>query len=365
MAAIVPERCPRRKWAGHRSQTLAAIIGHATIGTTSRSQTIQAHIIANPAAAGGRGREEPLQNAVGYLAAQGWTVSWRWTEHAGHAEALARQAAAAGISVVVVAGGDGTVNEVVNGLVGTETALAVLPAGTGNVLAAQLGLVGIPTPLHRPDPPTAARLLCRGSLHRVDTGFATPRGGSGRHFLLWAGIGLDAAIAHELEGEARDLKRTLGPVAYGALGIKTALEAVGTPAIIRADGQRLRDRLLMGVVANIPLYGGAFELTPEARLDDGLLDLELFAGGGWWSAVGHLGAILTRQRDTAHARPCRQFRHVRIVTERPVPVHLDAEPYGTTPVTMEVCRHSLRLLVPPSAPESLFIGRGEPLTEPA
>lgn len=327
----------------------------------ARTATIHARIIANPVAASGRDRDRPLQQAAGVFASNGWTVSWRWTEWAGHAETLARAAAAEGATVVVVAGGDGTVNEVTNGLVGSDTALAILPAGTGNVLAAQLGLVGVPTPLHRPDPPTAAAQLCRGRYHRVDVGFARPRGKAGRHFLLWAGIGLDAAVAHELEGDGRDLKRIFGPVAFGAIGLKTVLDSVGSPAVIRTDGQRVRDRLLMGVIANIPLYAGAIDLIPDARMDDGLLDVALFHGSSVWATVSHISSVLAGRREAGGPRSDRRASRARVVSARPLPVHLDAEPYGSTPVSFDVRHRSLCLLVPPTAPASLFVGSGEPL----
>ena len=321
---------------------------HETAGAPT-----QARIIYNPAAAGGRERNAPLRSAAGILAQHGWTVSWRETEAAGHAEALAAEAAAEGVKVVVVAGGDGTINEAVNGLVGTDTALGVLPAGTGNVMAAELGLVGVPTPLHRPDLPAAAAAMCRGEVRRVDTGFAQPRAGPGRHFLLWAGIGIDAAVAHAMEGEARDLKRLFGPAAFGAVGLKTVLEAVGTSAIIRTDGEKSRGRLLLGVIANISLYGGTVQLTPDARVDDGLLDVELFMGNDVLATIGHLGAVLTGQRD-AGERVSRRARRVRIVSSEPLRVHLDAEPFGQTPMSFVVRPGSLWVVVPPGANERLF-----------
>jgi YegS/Rv2252/BmrU family lipid kinase len=316
---------------------------------------VRARILVNPAAAGGRERGDALRAAAGVLAEAGWTVSWRATDAPGHAQELARTAAHEGMDVVVAAGGDGTVHEVVNGLIDTTTALAVLPAGTGNVLAGQLGLMGVPTPLHRPNLPTAAEALTRGVIRPVDTGFARPRRGQGRAFLMWAGVGLDAAVARLLEGEARELKRVFGPAAYGAVGLTQAV-AAGTPARIRLDDRHMKGRLLLGVLANIPLYAGAVRLTPHARLDDGILDVALFLGHGLWATLAHLGAVLTGQGGTAGERIDGRVARVRVVTAEPVPVHLDAEPFGTTPMTFDVRPSSLRLLVPPGAPAELFGG---------
>lgn len=315
--------------------------------------SVHACIIANPNAGGGRGTDA-LHSAAGVLAGSGWTVSVRWTSRPGEAEDVARDAAAAGLDVVVAAGGDGTVNEVANGLVHSRTALAVLPLGTGNVLAAQLGLVGVPTPLYRPDVQAAARALAEGRLATIDTGLARPLRGPARHFVLWAGVGFDATVALELEGNGRDLKRRFGPFAYGALGLRAALGLRGTPARLRVDGRRVDGRLLMGVVANVSLYAGAVDLLPEAVLDDGQLDVAIFLGERLPAAIGHLSAVLRRRAFATPDRVLVSARQVRVVARRRLPVHLDAEPFGTTPIRFAVVPASLRLVVPPSAPARLF-----------
>jgi diacylglycerol kinase family enzyme len=234
--------------------------------------------------------------------------------------------------------------------------LAVLPAGTGNVLAAQLGLVGIPTPLNRADVRQAAEALCAGRIRAVDTGIAMLRGGRRRHFLLWAGIGLDATVAEALEGEGRELKRAFGSMAYGALGLTTALATTGTPAAIRCDDERIRvDRLLLAVVANIPLYAGTVQLTREAWLDDGRFEVSLFGGESVIDAMAHVGALLAGwPSEQSDQRYTTRAGAVRILAAVPMAVHLDAEPFGTTPVSIAVRPASLRLLVPPTAPATLF-----------
>jgi len=315
---------------------------------------LRARIIANPSAAGGRDWGDALRAAAGRLAEHGWTVSWRYTEQTDHARALAATAAGEGVDVVVVAGGDGTVNEAVNGLVDTATALAVLPAGTGNVLAAQLGLIGIPTSLHRADLVAAAEALCAARVHAVDTGFAEVAGGRGRHFCLWAGIGLDAAVAQVLEGEGRELKRRLGPAAWGAVGLREALVARGSPATVDCDGRRITGRLLLGVVANVRLYGGAIDLNPDAVLDDGRLDVALFMGRSVWSKVRHLESVMRGRRGPSREWCGLTGARIAVDAEVPLPVHLDAEPFGTTPVAISVRPRSLRLMIPPTAPAGLL-----------
>lgn len=321
-------------------------------------------LIANPAAASGRAQGPALREAAGVFAAAGWTVSLRQTEAPGHARVLAAEAAAEGLDAVIAAGGDGTVHEIVNGLVGSVTALGVLPAGTGNVLAAQLGLIGIPTPLHRGDLVAAAEALADAPIRSVDTGRLNCEGAPERHFLLWAGIGLDAQVALDLENEQRVLKQRLGAAAFGILGLKQALTGPGIAAEIRCDGQRLAGPLILAVVANIPLYGGALVLNPRAAMDDGRLDTSLFFRRGRWSFLRHLGAVVTRRPDFDADWRQRPARRITIEAEQAIPVHADAEPCGTTPLSIEIRPASLRLLLPASVPAGLVTAPGGAEEEP-
>lgn len=309
-------------------------------------------MISNPHAGVGN-RIAGVRSATGVLTEGGWEVSWR-QGYGEEATALARQAATEGMDVVFAAGGDGTINAVANGLVDTETVLGILPAGTGNVLAAQLGLVGVPTPLHPPNPAAAARRALRGFARRVDVGYAKPSGAPGRHFIVGAGIGLDAAITAAVEGQARDLKKVLGPAAFGAVGLRALLGTSGTDALVRCDGRRLKQPLLLAVVSNIRLYGGTLELTPEATMNDGLLDVALFFGTGPLHSVAHLGAVLTRRGEETGTRL--QASSIAILTETPLPVQLDGDPFATTPIRFRTRSGRLWLLIPDGAPPDLFGG---------
>jgi diacylglycerol kinase family enzyme len=292
-----------------------------------------------------------MEEASEVLRAAGWRVDARFTESPGHARTLARDAAAAGVDIVIAAGGDGTVNEVVNGVAGTDAALAVLPAGTGNVLAAQLGLIGVPTPLHRGDLPAAAAELTRGAVRRVDVGLARS-GATSRAFLLWAGVGFDAEVVYELEHEGRPLKDKLGVGAVGALGLRAASSSGAVASVVAGDGWRHRGPLFMAVAANIPLYAGLLEIAHGVRIDDGLLDVVLFLGGGAVDKLRHARAVVTSL--TGSRRASVPSSTLRIVSSSPMRVHLDAEPFGHTPVCISTWSKALRLLVPPTAPEELF-----------
>lgn len=327
---------------------------------------VSAWVIANPSA--GRGaRRAAIDAAVAVWSRRGWAVTRRWTAGSGDATALARDAVAAGADIVAVAGGDGTVNEAANGLVGSRAALAVLPSGTANVMAAQLGLVGWPSPLRSPDVTAAAEALANGRVHRIDVGLVRPTGAPPRHFVMWAGVGIDAEVVRQVEGPARHLKARGGPWAFAAAGWQVLRRAQGCEAVVRVDGRRRRVRLHGAVICNIPLYAGLLHLAPEARLDDGWLDAAWFEGpsprravGAWLSAGRSAGAasfgrrvVLGRpDRDRPLAMP---VRAVRIVGRPAAAVHVDAEPCGTTPVRIDVVPRALRIVVPHGAPARLFV----------
>ena len=313
----------------------------------------RAMLVVNPKAGGGR-RGAALHQAIGILVEAGWRIDWRSTEGPGHAERLAREAASAGHDLVVAAGGDGTVHEVAQGLAGSNTALALLPAGTGNVLAGQLGLVRLPTPLNRVDLPAAARALTTGHVRPIDLGFARSCRGPGRFFVLWAGIGLDAEVIQAIETSGRKLKQMLGPAAFGLVGAQTLLTATSAHSLVRAGDLRVKGDLLMALISNVPLYGGSFEIAHAACLDDGRLDTTAFLSSTPLATLGHLSAVLTGVGDSSALRFDRQSERVRIVSSRPLAVHLDAEPFGTTPLAVEVRPAAMQLLVPATAPRGLF-----------
>ncbi len=303
-------------------------------------------MIYNPTA-GPRDARRALKRVRSHLKRRGWSVELQLTEKPGDATTLARAAAQAGCDVVIVAGGDGTVNEAVNGLVGTQTALGVLPVGTGNLWAKQLGIptytLANPLRLHE-----AADGLAEGSIHLVDVGEV-----NGRCFLCWAGIGLDAQVTAAMEPRQRRTKR-LGMLPYAIAAVLVARDFQGVRARVSLDGNVVRGRTLLILVSNIQQYIGILNVAREARMDDGLLDVFVFKGLGFQYAVRHLLKIISHRylRDPQVVH--RQARRIEVWTEWAIPVQVDGDPIGTTPVTLKVVPRALRVIVPPSAPRSLF-----------
>lgn len=306
---------------------------------------MKAHLIHNPTA-GPRDVRRALRSVRVLLERSGWDVELWLTEKPGDGVTLARAAAQAGCDVVIVAGGDGTVNEVVNGLVGAQTALAVLPVGTGNLWAKQLGI-----PTHTLTNPlrlreTAAQ-LSEGTIRPVDVGQV-----NGRYFLCWAGIGLDAQVTTTMEPRPRYTKR-LGVLPYAIAAVLVARDFKGVRARVSLDGRVVRGSALLILVSNIQQYS-MLNVACEARMDDGLLDVFIFKGLGFSYAVSHLLKIVS-QRHLGDPRIVhRQACHIKVLTEQTIPVQVDGDPIGVTPVTIKVVPRALRVLVPPGAPSTLF-----------
>lgn len=311
---------------------------------------VKAHLIYNPTA-GPRDARHSLERICSHLERCGWSVELRMTEKPGDATDLARAAVQVGCDVVIAAGGDGTIGEVVNGLVGTRTALGVLPMGTANVLARQLGISThtLSNPLRLQE--TIAGWVA-GTIRPVDVGQVVGQANE-RYFLCWAGVGLDAQVTTRMESGPRHTRR-LRLLPYAIAIVMVARDFQGVKTRVSLDGNVVRGRTLLTLVSNIRQYGGVFNIAREARMDDGLLDVFVFKGLGFPYAVRHLAKIAIQRHMQDPQVVYRRARHIEVQTEGTVPVQVDGDPMATTPITVKVVPHALSLLVPPSAPPGLF-----------
>ncbi len=283
-------------------------------------------------------RPAAIERIEAALRAGGATVETVPTTRRGDGIRIARRAAEAGADVLLACGGDGTLNEAVNGLAGTETALAVLPAGTVNVWAREIGI-----PL---DPVRAVDLLWRGERRRVDLGRA-----NGRYFLLMASIGFDAAAAGQV---TRPEKRRWGALAYLWRGLTLALRWPRQRVWLLLDGRIVRRRGLLVVVGNTRLYGGVVTITHEAIADDGLLDVCLFDAGGFGEKLAHALRVVARRHTRAPTVEYYRARRITVVTRPRAPVQVDGDVIGQTPVTFEAVPLAIKVIVPPGAGGGLF-----------
>lgn len=311
-----------------------------------------------------------LEAVVDYLRYNGWIVSVQETRMPLEATQLARQAARRGAQVVVAVGGDGTVNEVVGGLVGTDAALGVLPVGTTNVWALQMRIPALdpmrpgtrlvrwvadleerfesPFPLnyHRTVLLDAARVLVQGQTVAVDLGKV-----AGRYFLMWAGIGLDAAATESVSPEE---KKALGSWAYVIPVLDTIREYACADVTLTIDGKVIKSSTPLIVVSNIQLYGAAFPIGAKACVNDAKLDVCIFKGEGLFTFVRHALKVLSRQHLHDPEIEYYQCHEIVVESTRPLPVHADDETFTRTPVTLRTVPRALQVIVPQDVPKSLF-----------
>lgn len=247
----------------------------------STRHAVRACLITNPRSGSG---EIDLAPILPVLAAHGWDVEVRQKLHGGGATDLAREAAAAGVEIIVACGGDGTVSEVINGVVGSDVAVGVLPGGTANLWAHE---IGVSEDLHQ-----AALQLVGAQRRRIDIGHLTINGKHGQHFLLMAGLGLDADVLSKLN---KRLKGHVGMLAYiPAIG-RAIPKATPFSARVDLDGVAWDGEVVQIVVGNTRRWAAVTSMTPEALIDDGRLDVCLLTPTNPVSAVEQLSTLLLRQ----------------------------------------------------------------------
>ncbi|MEP7198890.1 MAG: diacylglycerol kinase family protein [Chloroflexota bacterium] len=309
---------------------------------------MRALLIHNPTA-GQRNWDTALHEVGAHLRSLGWQLTVRQTAQRGDATTFARAAVAERLDVVLVAGGDGTINEALNSLAHSAVALGVLPIGTANVWAQEIGL---PVPrLLDPDPNpllTGVKQLCDGVVYVMDLGQVNDR-----YFMLYGSVGFDAHIVREMEART-DLKQQIGGLAYYIAGAAAAWQFRGTRATLAIDGKRIRRRIWAVMAGNTQLYGGVMRVAPDALADDGLLDIVVVEGHGPLATLRHYAGFILRGIWTDSQIELFRARTVEITTQQPMPVQVDGDAAGVSPITIRVVPAALRVLVPRGAPLRIF-----------
>lgn len=290
------------------------------------------------------------ERAADVLRANGWAIRLIRTRDAEHVTQLAHMAAEEGKEALFVVGGDGTINLAVRGLAGSITALGVLPGGTANVLAQELGLPGL-TWTRWMALEESARRLTEATAREVDIGQCadTP-------FLMWSGVGLDAFAIHHIEPRPRG-EKLFANVAYAASTAWHASLWHGINLTVIADNLQVSGHYLLALMSNIHLYaGGLAQISPFALLDDGAMDLWLFEGDTLGDTLQMAWDLYAgRHVDSDKVRHI-SFKHLRLESDSPLYVQVDAEPlpYHAHSIEIKVISRGLRLLVPKVTPWELF-----------
>jgi YegS/Rv2252/BmrU family lipid kinase len=296
-------------------------------------------VILNPAAKGekaGRLIEEVRETTD--------TELFKLTEAAGDAELMARDFIKEGADTIIAAGGDGTINEVVNGMVESDVPLGILPIGTANVLAKELGIP--------PDWRKAWEVIRNGHTRRIDLGRAEEH-----YFVQMAGVGFDAQVIKQTGWE---FKKNWGPLSYVWTGM--GLLAEKSPRLIVQSEELEEDEITARfvLVGNGRYYGGPFEVFPAAKMDDGYLNVYIFQKLNYGDVFRYLQGIFAGNMDGTDdlvVRKLKQFT-VRAQDEREVPAEVDGELLGEVPVTFRVQPKALEVLVPEQLTPS-FVDYGE------
>jgi diacylglycerol kinase (ATP) len=264
---------------------------------------------------------------------------------------IAQQAAAEGYDMVIVGGGDGTVSEVAKGLVNAPIPLGIVPIGTYNNIARSLNL-----PMTLPE---ACQVLARGEIKSVDIGLANDE----HYFFEAGGVGLDATLfplGEEIKGGRWGRMFQAFRLAMGYQSQKVKIELDRPLATARthpplttrflrrkiASKHEFRTKALLVVVANTPYYGAGFMVAPNAIVDDGLLSVTIYRKFSKWELIRHFWSI---SRGEYHYNPnieTYQVSRVRISSNAQLPVHVDGHLIGEVPVTFQVLKQALKVILP-------------------
>jgi YegS/Rv2252/BmrU family lipid kinase len=290
------------------------------------------------------------ERAANVLRASGWKIHLLRTNSAEHVTHLACRAASEGKEALFVVGGDGTINLAVRGLAGSQTALGVIPAGTGNVFAQELGLPGL-TWTRWMALEESARRLAKARVQEADIGEC-----AGTPFLMWAGVGLDAFAIHHIEPRPRG-EKLFANMVYAASAAWQASLWHGVNLKITVDHTQISGHYLLALISNIHLYaGGLARVSPFALMDDGAMDLWLFEGETLGDTIQMAWDLYGGKHVDSDSVHHVAFKHLKIESNSNLYVQVDAEPLTSDDhaVEINVLSKAIRILVPEGTPRELF-----------
>jgi len=281
-------------------------------------------VILNPAA-----RSEKASRLLERIRELSGGAPVRLTSEAGDASRIAAEAVRDGVEVIIAAGGDGTLNEVVNGIGNAPVRLGILPVGTMNVFATELGIPH--GNLER-----AWSIIEQGKVVAVDLPKANDT-----HFIQLAGVGLDAEVVRKTTA---DSKKALGPLSYLLTLVQVAAHKPPR-VVVETEGGRIREGSFV-LIGNGRLYGGPFPVFKRASLHDGLLDVLVFQNQTHWDVVRYFQAIAFGTHPELPDVEYFQTSSIKVTSSGDVPVELDGEVAGMLPCLFSVEPQKLRVMAP-------------------
>jgi len=281
-------------------------------------------VILNPAA-----RSEKASRLLERIRELSGGAPVRLTSEAGDASRIAAEAVRDGVEVIIAAGGDGTLNEVVNGIGNVPVRLGILPVGTMNVFATELGIPH--GNLER-----AWSIIEQGKVVAVDLPKANDT-----HFIQLAGVGLDAEVVRKTTA---DSKKALGPLSYLLTLVQVAAHKPPR-VVVETEGGRIREGSFV-LIGNGRLYGGPFPVFKRASLHDGLLDVLVFQNQSHWDVVRYFQAIAFGTHPELPDVEYFQTSSIKVTSSGDVPVELDGEVAGMLPCLFSVEPQKLRVMAP-------------------
>ncbi|NPV79884.1 MAG: diacylglycerol kinase family lipid kinase [Firmicutes bacterium] len=289
-------------------------------------------VILNPRA--GRGRARRVMPVVRKtLSDLKVSFDLRLTRGPGDATRLASEAVSSGYDVVVAAGGDGTVNEVANGIIGSNVILGVIPCGTGNDFS-----IGLDIPR---DPAKACQLLMTGRIAHLDVGRVLDR-----FFVSSVGVGFDATVARQANQSIPLLR---GPVVY-VLALLRVLFTYKAPRIkVKLDHKELSLESLLVAVTNAPTYGGGMKITPDAIMDDGMFEVCVIEKMRSLETLFALPKVFTGTHVKVPKVKIYRASEVMIEADRPIYLHMDGEIASTSRFHFQIKKQALAVISGPGA----------------
>ena len=268
-----------------------------------------------------------LKPALHILRMNGFRLSVYFTKQAGEVLPVTRKAVEQGFKAIIIAGGDGTTNEAINGIVPNDVPLGILPFGGSNVVGRELS---IPlNPIH------AAEVIARRYTRQIDLGVA-----QGRYFAMMVGCGYDA---YAISRTSKRIKKIISRYAYVWAGFKDFFGYRPTEINLVLDNGKVHEKGTFVVVSNCHFYGGSHEMTPFAEVDDGFLDILIYQGKSQFGLARFVINMFNRQHLRMKKVRYYRIRKAEISSEKHTHIQVDGDPLGELPMTIEIAPKALRV----------------------